>query len=128
MVREATVTRPWLVTGAGGMLGRDLVTALDVRTGAERWRYETVAAADVQPLPSALAPFARGPSGADVWATPTYDVETSTVYIGTGQNYSPNAEGTSTPTSDAIIVTVKASRVLWNLSTFSCNAISSGGR
>jgi polyvinyl alcohol dehydrogenase (cytochrome) len=77
------------------------VVALDLATGAVRWRYDTVSAAE--PLPPSQAPFTYGPSGADVWSQPSVDLETSTVYISTGQNLSPTAEGGSTPTSDAII-------------------------
>jgi polyvinyl alcohol dehydrogenase (cytochrome) len=79
-----------------------LVVALDVRTGAEKWRYETLPAAGVAPLPPQFAPYVRGPSGADVWGQPTYDADTKTVYIGTGQNFSPDANG-GTPASDSIV-------------------------
>ncbi len=63
------------------------VVALDVKTGEERWRYNTIEAA--QPLPAGFAPFVKGPAGADVWGQPTYDALTRTVYIGTGQNFAP---------------------------------------
>lgn len=80
-----------------------LVIALDIATGKQVWRYDTIAPSDVKPLPEAFLPFKLGPSGADIWGQPTFDPTSNTVYIGTGQNYSPNAQGSSTKTSDAII-------------------------
>ncbi|ADO71400.1 polyvinylalcohol dehydrogenase [Stigmatella aurantiaca DW4/3-1] len=80
---------------------RGALVALDLATGEERWRYNVVEAA--QPLPSSAAPFVLGPAGGDIWSQPSYDPETNTVYISTGQNLSPTAEGLSTATSDAII-------------------------
>jgi polyvinyl alcohol dehydrogenase (cytochrome) len=77
------------------------VVALDLESGAIRWRYETVGTPER--LPASQAPFLYGPSGADVWSQPSVDLETRTVYISTGQNLSPTATGRSTPTSDAII-------------------------
>lgn len=77
------------------------VVALDLESGAVRWRYDTVGTPER--LPDSQAPFVYGPSGADVWSQPSVDLETRTVYISTGQNLSPNAEGRSTATSDAII-------------------------
>src|SRR5581483_9481447 len=44
-----------------------------------------------------------GPSGGDVWASPTYDEKTRTVYIGTGQLFSRRPDGTGTGTFDAVI-------------------------
>jgi polyvinyl alcohol dehydrogenase (cytochrome) len=77
------------------------VVALDLDTGAIRWRHDTVAPA--AQLPESQAPFLYGPAGADVWSQPSVDLDTNTVYISTGQNLSPTADGHSTPTSDAII-------------------------
>lgn len=79
------------------------VAALDIATGELEWRYDTIDPTAVQPLSEEHAPFAFGPSGADIWAQPTYDPLTRTVYIGTGRNYSPEEDGTSTDTSDALI-------------------------
>lgn len=95
-----------LVLTSGGLrvdccTHRGAVVALDLDTGAERWRHHTVETA--QALPESAAPFLFGPSGADIWSQPTYDGATKTVYISTGQNLSPDAAGHSTPTSDAIM-------------------------
>lgn len=79
-----------------------LVVALNVNTGEELWRYDTIDPASIQALPLSQSPFVQGPAGADIWGQPTYDVDTHTVYIGTGQNFAPSASG-ATPASDAII-------------------------
>lgn len=90
------------------------VAAFDVKKGKQRWRYDTISPADVKPLPSEAAPFTLGPSGADIWGQPTYDAETETIYVGTGQNYSPKAGGGGTKTSDAIIALhAKNGKVKW---------------
>jgi len=81
---------------------RGLVVALQAATGEELWRFETIPATAVSPLPEALAPFKIGPSGADIWGQPTYDWESHSVFIGTGQNLSPSSTG-GTPGSDAIM-------------------------
>lgn len=81
---------------------RGLVVALNAATGEELWHYDTIPAAAVSPLPEALAPFKIGPAGADIWGQPTYDWETHTVFIGTGQNFSPSITG-GTPGSDSIL-------------------------
>ena len=78
------------------------VAAFDVRTGAELWRTLTSPDA-VQPLDPALSPHQLGPSGADIWGQPTYDEESNTLFVATGQNFSPNGEGEGTAMSDAVI-------------------------
>jgi polyvinyl alcohol dehydrogenase (cytochrome) len=91
-----------------------LVVSLDVKKGKENWRYETIKPADVAPLPASAAPFELGPAGADIWAQPTYDARSGTIYIGTGQNYSPRPQGGGTGTSDAIIaLDAKKGKVKW---------------
>lgn len=80
---------------------RGLVVALDVATGAERWRFDTIDS--VGPLPPSQLPFEEGPSGADIWGQPTWDAASDTIFFGTGQNFSPEADGSSTDTSDAIV-------------------------
>ncbi len=82
---------------------RGMVAAFDVATGHEKWRFRTIPDGEQQPLPADLAPFTIGPSGGDVWGQPTYDEHTDTVYFGTGQNFSPAADGGGTSLTDAII-------------------------
>jgi polyvinyl alcohol dehydrogenase (cytochrome) len=77
------------------------LVALDLATGAERWRFNVVPPA--QSLPASQAPFVLGPAGGDIWSQPTYDPALNAVFVSTGQNLSPDANGQSTGTSDAII-------------------------
>jgi polyvinyl alcohol dehydrogenase (cytochrome) len=106
-----------LVLSAGGLRvdccqHRGGLVALDLNTGAERWRTDFVDAA--QALPASALPFVLGPSGADVWSQPSYDPDTDIVYVSTGQNLSPTAEGHSTDTSDAIIaLDFRTGAILW---------------
>ncbi|MFT3921781.1 MAG: PQQ-binding-like beta-propeller repeat protein [Myxococcales bacterium] len=79
------------------------VASFDIATGNQAWRFDTVAPAAVAALPEAFAPFKLGPSGADIWAQPAFDPLTQTIYVGTGQNYSPTAQGTGTSLSDSLI-------------------------
>jgi len=79
------------------------VVALDIKTGQERWRYDAIPEDAVKDLPAERAPFAKGPAGSDIWGQPSYDPTLNTIYVGTGQNFSPTAEGKGTDTEDAII-------------------------
>lgn len=86
----ATVILPGACCRSHGMLA-----ALDAGTGDVVWRYHTTGDALETVLPGARI----GPNGAPVWATPTLDIRRNALYIGTGQNYTEPATGTS----DAII-------------------------
>lgn len=73
---------------------RGAVVALDARDGHEIWRTHTVE----EPAPTGRNAFLarkHGPSGAPVWTTPAIDVRRGALYIGTGENYSSPASGTS---------------------------------
>ena len=51
-----------------------------------------------------------GPSGADVWDSPTIDVKRNVMYIGTGNNFSDPA----TKTSDAVMaLNLDTGEVVW---------------
>jgi outer membrane protein assembly factor BamB len=68
--------------------GRGSLAALDPDSGAILWHRYMISDADA----------ANGAAGAGIWGTPTYDAETGTLYVGTGQNYIAPA----TDTSDSI--------------------------
>jgi polyvinyl alcohol dehydrogenase (cytochrome) len=95
------------------------VVAIDLASGATRWRYEAIAENAQGPLPAALVTqlggFEQyGPSGADVWSQPTYDADLKTVFISTGQLFSRAADGGGTNTYDAVIaLNAKNGRVRW---------------
>ena len=60
--------------------------------------------------PEANSDESSGPSGAPVWSTPTFDRQSETIYVTTGNNYSLPA----TDTSDAIVaLRAETGRVRW---------------
>lgn len=74
------------------------VTALDATNGDEIWTWHSTADAELQRT-NTEGKEHYGPSGASVWTTPAIDVKRGRIYVGTGQNFSPPATGTS----DAVI-------------------------
>jgi polyvinyl alcohol dehydrogenase (cytochrome) len=68
---------------------RGSLVLLDPRDGRVVWQTFTISDAEA----------AMGASGAGIWTTPAYDAESHTLYIGTGNNFSAPATGTS----DALI-------------------------
>lgn len=83
------------------------VVALDLATGATRWRYEAIRESEQSTFPELITQLGGietfGPSGADVWTAPTLDEEKHTLYVGTGQLFSRSADGTGPRTYDAVI-------------------------
>jgi polyvinyl alcohol dehydrogenase (cytochrome) len=74
------------------------VVALDAETGKTLWSYGTTANAEKTYVNKSGVQM-WGPSGATVWDRPAVDVRRGLLYIGTGQNTSSPATGTS----DAVI-------------------------
>lgn len=91
-------------TSSGGM------AALDIATGKKRWYLPTIEA-PAQETGSHWGFVQKyGPSGAPVWAAPSFDAETGLLFFGTGQNYSHP----TTDTSDALFaVQVSTGEVQW---------------
>ncbi|TRY33786.1 PQQ-binding-like beta-propeller repeat protein [Aliiglaciecola sp. M165] len=77
---------------------RGSLVALDIETGEQRWTSYTTEPPTLRGKNSAGA-FQYGPSGAPIWSSPTIDIKRGLIYVGTGQNYSSPATGTS----DAIL-------------------------
>ena len=81
--------------GYKGCTGRGFVTALEPKTGRIVWKY------DVGPKPQPLDPpitikdswgehtFYFGPATSSVWSTPSFDVESGTIFFGTDVNTAP---------------------------------------
>jgi polyvinyl alcohol dehydrogenase (cytochrome) len=97
-----------LISGYTCCTHRGGIVALDLETGAVRWRYEAIRESEQGPLPPELIAQLGGvetfgPSGADVWTAPTLDEERHTLYVGTGQLFSRAADGTGPRTYDAVI-------------------------
>jgi polyvinyl alcohol dehydrogenase (cytochrome) len=89
-VAPAPDGRPLVLEGVSAVSGdpasplRGSVTALDASSGGVVWKQYTVPA---------------GLNGGAVWSTPSVDVATGAVYVGTGNAYS----GQAAPTTDAIL-------------------------
>ena len=86
------------------------VAAFDANTGRLIWRVST--------LPEPLRRLGRnaagvalwGPSGASDWNTPTIDPARQLLYVGTGNNYGPDAS----PTSDSILaLSMTDGHIVW---------------
>jgi polyvinyl alcohol dehydrogenase (cytochrome) len=79
---------------------RGSVVLLHPDTGVVIWQTFTINEAD----------YDRGATGAGVWCTPTYDAESNTIYITTGNNYTQP----TTKTSDAFMaLDAKTGKILW---------------
>ena len=78
---------------------RGAVVALDAGTGAQRSKTYTIADEPKPVRKNELGVELWGPSGAGVWAAPTFDRALGMLYVGTGDSYSDPAADTS----DAIL-------------------------
>jgi polyvinyl alcohol dehydrogenase (cytochrome) len=79
---------------------RGSVVLFDPKDGRVVWQTYVITDAD----------FATGGSGASVWSTPTYDKKLGLIYVGTGQNFTAPATGTS----DAIVaLDAKTGAIRW---------------
>jgi len=91
-------------TTSGGM------AAFDLRSGEQLWYLPTIESEAKKTERHYLLVQEYGPSGAAVWATPSYNKSLERIYFGTGQNYSHP----TTDTSDAIFsVATDDGGVLW---------------
>jgi polyvinyl alcohol dehydrogenase (cytochrome) len=89
---------------------RGSVVALDASTGRKIWKTYTIAEEARPTQKNAAGTQIVGPSGAAVWNAPTLDVKRSTLYVGTGNNFSPP----STKMSDSIVaLDMKTGKIKW---------------
>jgi polyvinyl alcohol dehydrogenase (cytochrome) len=89
---------------------RGSVLALDASTGNQIWRSYTIGETPRPTAKNKAGTQMFGPSGAAVWASPTIDAATRTIYLGTGDSYSQPAA----PTSDAVMaVDLESGAVKW---------------
>ncbi len=89
---------------------RGSVVALDAATGRTIWKTYTIADTALPTVNSKTGAKRRGPSGAAVWSSPTYDQRTNAIYLATGNNYSDPPTGTS----DAVLaLEARTGKVLW---------------
>ena len=90
---------------------RGSVVALDAASGKTTWKTDTIAEPAQPTEKSKTGTQLRGPSGAAVWSTPTFDEKRHVLYISTGDNYSLPAS----KTSDAVMaLDAKTGKVLWS--------------
>ena len=90
---------------------RGNVVALDAATGKVIWKTYTIAEAAKPTKKGKTGVQMRGPAGAGVWSTPTFDEKRNAVYVATGDNYSDPP----TDTSDAVIaMDAKTGKTLWS--------------
>jgi polyvinyl alcohol dehydrogenase (cytochrome) len=90
---------------------RGSVIALDAATGKTLWTTYTIPESSQPTGKSKTGVHMRGPSGAAVWSTPTFDEKRNVLYVSTGDNYSAPA----TATSDAILALDAGSgKLLWS--------------
>ena len=78
---------------------RGSVVALDRETGQQVWKTYTIDRPATPTAKNSIGTQLFGPSGAAVWNTPTIDRERNTLYVGTGNNFSPPASNAS----DAVV-------------------------
>jgi polyvinyl alcohol dehydrogenase (cytochrome) len=78
---------------------RGSVLALDAATGKQIWKTYTIAENAKPTQKNSAGMQIVGPSGAAVWNAPTLGLRRNTLYVGTGNNYSPPA----TSLSDSIV-------------------------
>jgi polyvinyl alcohol dehydrogenase (cytochrome) len=89
---------------------RGSVLALDAATGRKIWKTYTISETAGPTQKNRAGTQILGPSGAAVWNAPAVDVKRNTVYVGTGNNYSPPA----TSASDSIVAfDMKTGKIRW---------------
>ncbi len=87
------------------------VVALEEVTGKEVWRHRVIEEPAKETGKKKNGKPFFGPSGAPVWCSPTVDAKRGLLYIGTGENYSYPATGTS----DAIqALDLRTGKLIWN--------------
>jgi polyvinyl alcohol dehydrogenase (cytochrome) len=91
------------VSGASSQYGccsfRGSIVALDAATGKPVWKSYTIAQEPTLRATNTAGIQLRGPSGAAVWSSTTYDARSGVIYATTGDNYSDPPSDTS----DAIL-------------------------
>ncbi len=89
---------------------RGSVVALAAATGEVIWKSHTIAEAGHAAGTTKAGTRIISPSGAPVWNTAAIDTKRKRLYVGTGENYSSPAEGSS----DAIIAfDLRDGHILW---------------
>jgi polyvinyl alcohol dehydrogenase (cytochrome) len=89
---------------------RGSVVALDAATGKQIWKTYTIAEQAKPTQKNSAGTQIVGPSGGAVWNAPTLDVKRNTLYVGTGNNFSPP----STNMSDSVVaLNMNTGKIKW---------------
>lgn len=89
---------------------RGSLVALNALNGELLWKSYTIAEEVGKVGETAAGTAIIAPSGAPVWNSPTVDINRKRLYVGTGENYSSPAQGSS----DAIIAfDIEDGHILW---------------
>lgn len=89
---------------------RGAVVALDAKTGKQLWKTHTIKEEPKKVGVTSVGTAIIAPSGAPSWNSPTIDEQRQRLYIGTGENYSSPAQGSS----DAIIaMDLNSGEIIW---------------
>ena len=89
---------------------RGSVVALDAATGKQIWKTYTIAEEAKPTQKNGAGTLIVGPSGGAVWNAPTLDPKRNTLYVGTGNNFSPP----STSMSDSVVaLDMKTGKIKW---------------
>lgn len=89
---------------------RGSVAAVDANTGAIKWQSFTIPEQPRLHDRNSVGAKQYGPSGAPVWNSPAIDSARSQLYIGTGENYSSPASGTS---DSLMALDLKSGAIKW---------------
>ena len=90
---------------------RGYMSALDAATGRQIWKTYTI-----PDVPKVVGKNSRGkdmlePSGAGIWATPTFDVKRRALYVTTGNAFS----GTPKTANAIMAMNIDTGKVLWSM-------------
>ena len=89
---------------------RGAVAALDLKTGETIWLTHTIEEEATLRGHTSVGTESWGPSGAATWTTPAIDLKRGQIYIGTGDNYSAPATGTS---DSVIAIDMETGKINW---------------
>jgi len=93
---------------------RGSIVALDIDTGAERWRHFAIEKPATEQGRTAVGTRIFGPNGAPVWTAPSYDARHNLIYHGSGENYTMPAD----ENSDAVFaVDADTGKRVWRFQT-----------
>ena len=98
---------------------RGSVVAYDAWAGRLRWKSYSIPQAPAPVSKRADGRSGYAPSGAPIWNSPTIDARRGVLYVGTGENYSSPASGTS---DSVLALRISDGRLLWWHQTVSGDA------